>query len=187
MADYRAIADVGRTLLRLFRENMSPDPVARPELIGLAPPTDKGDLALSLFLYQVVPNHMVQQGYMVNRGNRQQFPPLAVDLYFMMTAHSQAEISTRALDEYQILGRAIQLLHDNAQVDGSLLQGSLADESEGLKIILDEQMEMREVTSFFAGGAGYKLSFSFLVGPVFIDSMRGKEIGRVTKRDTKFV
>jgi len=47
---YTAIADAGASLVKLLREHMAPDPIPRSDLIGIASPADKGDLALTLYL-----------------------------------------------------------------------------------------------------------------------------------------
>ena len=47
MADFSVVADVSAALLRLLRAQMCPAPVAAPEAIRLAAPTDKnGDFQL---------------------------------------------------------------------------------------------------------------------------------------------
>ena len=53
MGSYTIIADAGASLLKLLREQMTPDPVLRPELIGMASPADKGDLVISLYFCSV--------------------------------------------------------------------------------------------------------------------------------------
>lgn len=187
MADSTVIADVGRTLIQLFRDNMVPDPILQPESIGLTSPAEKGDFALTLFLYQIDQNGISQQSLMMNRGpNSQQMPPMAVDLHYLITAHSTADAQTKGLDEHRILGRAIQVLYDNLQIRNSALQGSLADADEELRIqLLDQQLPMQTMTSLFPS-MPYKLSFGFTVGPVFIDSGRTKPMNRILDRDTQF-
>ncbi|MGB8956739.1 MAG: DUF4255 domain-containing protein [Tumebacillaceae bacterium] len=184
MADYTALADAGRTLQYMFRACMTPDPIPQPELIGLASPADKGDLMLSIFLYEVTPNGMAQHNYMIDRGSSQQAPPLAVDLHYLVTAHSNAELATRAIDEQRILGRAIQVLHDNGTVRGSFLQGVLADNDEEFRIVMQEPLSLHTAITLFPN-LPYKLSFSFLAGPIYIDSGRNKPITRIVERQDR--
>lgn len=184
MADYTALADAGRSLQYLFRATMTPDPIPQPELIGLASPADKGDLMLSLFLYEVRPNGMAQHHYMIDRGHSQQDPPLAVDLHYILTAHSNAELATRAIDEQRILGRAIQVLNDNAIVRGSFLQGALADSDEEFRIVMQEPLSLHTAITLFPN-MPYKLSVSFLAGPIYIDSGRGKPVRRIVEREDR--
>lgn len=185
MADSTVIADVGRTLLQLFRDNMTPEPVLQPELIGLASPADKGDFALTLFLFSIEPNGVNQQAYMMNsRGNSERPSPMAVDLSYLLTAHSTAELQTRGLDEHHIMGRAIQVLYDNTVIKGSALQGALADADEELRVVMIEQLSLHTAITLFPS-MPYKLSFSFKIGPVYIDSTRTRPIKRVVARDTQ--
>lgn len=48
IGDYSVIADVSASLVKLLRENMTPDPIPQPEMIGLASPVDKG---ISTYLF----------------------------------------------------------------------------------------------------------------------------------------
>ncbi|KEO82554.1 DUF4255 domain-containing protein [Tumebacillus flagellatus] len=181
MADYTAIADVGRTLVQLLRANMTPDPIPNPEMIGLASPADKGDLALSLFLYEVQQNGIHQQNFWSDSGKSQQAPPMALDLHFLLTAHSGADLQTRALDEHRILGRAIQVLYDNQTVRGSWLQGALGDSDEEFRLVLMEPLSLHTAITLFPN-LPYKLSFNFIAGPIYLDSGRHKQVQRVLDR-----
>ncbi|PWK11519.1 DUF4255 domain-containing protein [Tumebacillus permanentifrigoris] len=185
MAEYTAIADVGRTLVHLLRSQMTPDPIPSPEMIGLASPADKGDLALSLFLYEVQQNGLNQQQYWQEQGNAQTAPPMALDLHFLLTAHSNADLQTRALDEHRIIGRALQVLYDNQNVRGSMLQGALADSNEEFRVLLMEPLSLHTAITLFPNQP-YKLSYNLIAGPVYIDSGRNKPIQRVLDRQDKF-
>jgi hypothetical protein len=181
IGQYTVIADVGMTLLQLLRDNMVSEPILQPEFIGLSHPNDKGDLSLSLFLYQVKES-ADRQTQMVTRGhNALQFPPMTVELFYLLTAHSAAELQTRSLDEHRILGRALQVIYDNAILQGSALQGSLADTNEELRIVM-ETLPLDTLISLFPN-IPYKLSVCFSVGPVYIDSTRVKATKRVVERD----
>ena len=104
MGDYTVIADVGQSLVRLLRENLTPEPIPQPEYIGLSSPVDKTDLRLSMFLYNIRESGELRRNEMLGRGtDRLQYPPLAVELYYLMTAYSQGEQLSRALDESRII------------------------------------------------------------------------------------
>ncbi|QGR00146.1 DUF4255 domain-containing protein [Paenibacillus psychroresistens] len=181
MAQYTVIADVGITIVQLLRDNMVNEPIQQPEFIGLSHPNDKGDLSLSLFLYSVKES-ADRQTQMLSRGQSTlQYPPLTVELFYMLTAHSAAELQTRALDEQRILGKALQVLYDNSIIKGQALQGSLADTNEELRIVM-ENLPLDTLISLFPNSP-YKLSVCFSVGPVYIDSTRIKATKRVVERD----
>jgi hypothetical protein len=181
IGQYTVIADVGLTILQLLRDNMVNEPIPQPEFIGLSHPNDKGDLSLSLFLY-TVKESADRQTQMLSRGqNTLQFPPLTVELFYLLTAHSAAELQTRALDEHRILGKALQVLYDNSIIKGQALQGSLADTNEELRIVM-ENLSLDTLISLFPNSP-YKLSVCFSVGPVLIESTRVKATKRVIERD----
>jgi hypothetical protein len=181
IGQYTVIADVGLTILQLLRDNMVNEPIQQPEFIGLSHPNDKGDLSLSLFLYSVKES-ADRQTQMLSRGqNTLQFPPLTVELFYLLTAHSAAELQTRALDEQRILGKALQVLYDNSIINGQALQGSLADTNEELRIVM-ENLSLDTLISLFPNSP-YKLSVCFSVGPVQIESTRVKATKRVIERD----
>ncbi|WP_233567983.1 DUF4255 domain-containing protein [Cohnella faecalis] len=134
IGSYTVVADVGASLLKLLREQLSPDPVPRPDLIGMASPVDKGDFALSLFLCSIRENGESRRTEMVPQGGVLRYPSLAVDLHFMVTAHSTADLHTRTLDEHRILGRAMQVLYDNSVLRSPYLEGTLSENNEELRI-----------------------------------------------------
>ncbi|MEI7025315.1 DUF4255 domain-containing protein [Paenibacillus sp. y28] len=181
MADYTVIAEVGQTLVQLLRQEMTPEPIGQPEHIGLAPPADKGDLSLSLFLYTVRDNPEHRRTTMISKGSTQQYPPMAVNLHYLVTAHSASDIHSRSVDEHRMLGKVMQVFHDHAVLRGSQLIGSLAERNEELRITREE-LAMENAFGFFQEEP-YKLSLSYMVGPVFIDSIRTKPVKRVLEAE----
>ncbi len=182
MGGYTVIADLGSSLLRLLREQLTPDPVPRPDLIGIASPKEAGDLALSLFLFNVKENGEARRTGMVDRGGVLQYPPQALDFFFLMTAHSNADRLTRALDEHRILGRAMQTLYDNSVLRSPYLEGTLAEGGDPVRISL-VSLEAEELLKLWQfGDLPYKLSVVYRIGPVMLDSNRVKPVSRVIER-----
>jgi hypothetical protein len=163
---------------------MTPEPIPQPELIGLASPADKGDLYLSLFLYNIKESGDNRQTQMIARGTSAiQFPPMTVDLYYLLTAHSTAELQSRVVDEHRILGRAMQVLYDNSVLRGPALVGTLADQGEEVRVVMDTLTGEALTRMWNFADAPYRLSIGYVVGPVYIDSTRIKTTKRVTERD----
>jgi hypothetical protein len=184
IGDYTVIADVGASLLKLLREQMTPDPIPQPELIGLASPVDKGDYYLSLFLYSVIENGDNRRTQMVSRSAGEiQYPPLAVDLHYLLTVQSPAELQTRSLDEHRILGRAMQVLYDNSVLRGASALGTLGENGEEVRIVKETISGEALVNMWNFADTPYRLSISYVVGPVYIDSTRIKTTKRVLERD----
>jgi hypothetical protein len=184
IGNYSVIADVSASLLKLLRENMTPDPIPQPEMIGLASPVDKGDFYLSLYLYNVRESGNNRQTQMIARGtNEIQFPPMVVDLSYMITVQSPAELSSRALDEHRILGRAMQVFYDHSVLRGSMTVGTLAEQDEEIRINMDPFKGESIMNMWNFSDTPYRLSVAYTVGPVHIDSTRIKTTKRVSETD----
>jgi hypothetical protein len=69
-------------------------------------------------------------------------------------------------------------------IKGSALQGALADADEELRVVMIEQLSLHTAITLFPS-MPYKLSFSFKIGPVYIDSTRTRPVKRVVARDTQ--
>ncbi|GAA0377124.1 DUF4255 domain-containing protein [Bacillus horti] len=176
------MADASRSIVQLLVEHMVPEPITQPERIGLSHPSDKGDLQLSLFLYHISENGTHRQTESIRRGHDQlQHPPMSVDLHYLITAHSSAELQARALDEQRILGRAMQVLYDHSILRSPNLMGTLAEKNEVLRIVLEES-NLDIIQNFFPD-TPFKLSLAYTVGPIQIDSRRIQTTKRVLEKN----
>lgn len=187
MGDYGAIADVGETLITLLRDNMSdlfPDPVASVALLSPADVEDQ-NVRLTLFLYSVVENPHLKNQEMRNLSPTQLgYPPLTLDLYYLLTAYASTQNTDGTLDEHRILGRAMRIFYDNAILSGTILQGSLAGTSEELRIT-SNAISLDDLTKIWSAfqEVGYRLSVSYLVTPANIDSTRDMSMQRVVSKE----
>ncbi|GBF34830.1 nitrogen regulation protein NR(I) [Desulfocucumis palustris] len=167
-------------MLKLLRDNMVPEPVSKPEMIGLCSPADKGDFLITLYPYNIEESGESRNNDMRSVGTGQlQYPPLTVYIDYLCTTHSIADLKSRMLDESRILGRLMQVFYDNAIIKSALLQGSLAEKNEQLRITLKKINvdEMNKIWNF--PNVPYKLSVGYRVGPVNIDSTRTRATRRV--------
>lgn len=182
MGAYTAIADTGLSLVKVLRENLVPEPIDKSENIGLCSPAEKGDFGLTLYLYNIEECGEFRQTEMIKLpdGNLR-YPPAAFNLYYLLTAYSTAELKSKALDEHKILGRAIQVLYDNAILKGDDLVGSLKGSEQHIRIQTKNLSydEMMRIWNF--NDIPYNLSIAYRVGPVLIDSTRIKETKRVVE------
>ena len=192
MANYTAIADAGRTLIELLRDRMH-DLVSASSIMLASPgEIDAQDAPrLCLFLYQVneSPSMKNQEMQPINPGTLQ-YPPLTLDLYYMLTCYGSAQITDRTertLEEHTVMGRAMSVLSDNAVIRGSALKGSLAGTGEDLRITFNPvpQDEINRLWNSFPEKP-YKLSACYMVSPVRIDSTRQVEAKRVLEKDTDY-
>ncbi|MDQ1254515.1 MAG: hypothetical protein QG646_3782 [Euryarchaeota archaeon] len=192
MSDYRAIADVGETLIELLRDNMQ-DLIPRKQSIVMASPGEieaNDDIRLSIFLYQVIENiHLKNQEMLIKDPNVLTFPPIVLDLYYLLTAYPSGvqDITERTREEHSILGKAIQIINDNALLTGSVLKGSLARNDYDLHITL-APLSLDDMTKLWTTfpGKPFRSSICCLVTPVMIDSSRNLTVERVRSKGTGY-
>lgn len=188
MAGYTAVEDVGDTLVTLLRDRMG-DLVSKKKEIALASPgdVDRGDdVRLSLYLYRISENsHLKNAEREAVDPNPDRDRPLELELYYLVTAHlprSGNDPTDKSKEQHRVLGRAMQVLHDNPVVGGSDLAGDLAG---GRKLRVTPAAasadEVADVWSTF-GETPYQPSVAYLVTPVAIESTREIEAERVRER-----
>ncbi|EFM11334.1 conserved hypothetical protein [Paenibacillus curdlanolyticus YK9] len=185
MASDTAIADVGDSLLRLLREGMS-DLVQPSSIVLLSPADVEGqNVSLTLFLYYIAENPHLKNDQPFNGRDR---PPLALDLYYLLTAYTPVQdIQQRTLEEQRVLGRAMRLLYDNSLLYGSRLQGSLRGTDETLRITMNP-LPLTELTSIWHAipKQHYRPSIGYVVSPVKLDSAIDAQSAAVKERTLAF-
>lgn len=174
------IADIGLSLVKVLREALVPDLVPHPDGVGLAHPNDKGDMNLSIYLFEIKENTEFRTSDMIDQGDVVRYPPIALDLTYLITAHSSSDVLTRAIDEHRIIGKTMQVLHDHNILRGDDLVGSLAGTG-GSYRIAKEELPLETAVSLFPN-MPYKLSLCYKVGPVYLDSTRTRPVSRVRER-----
>lgn len=157
-----------------------------PDHISLASPADvETDTAprLSLYLYQLNENkHLKNQELLPDDTGRVRYPALPLNLLYLLTAYAQTRET-----EHQVLGRAMQILHDNAIIRGSLLQGSLSGTFEEIIVTLNPIPldEMNKLWSMF-GSKPYRLSVTYQVSTALVDSTREQVGDRIIRRIVQY-
>jgi uncharacterized protein DUF4255 len=180
MSDYTVIGDVTSTVLTLFKNNTGGLlPLDRITTASPADISDDTQPLLSFFLYQIIENpHLKNEGMLETDAGLLRYPPLALNLHYLLTAYASSRET-----EHQILGRAMQILHDNAILRGSLLQGSLASTFEEVLVAINALTldDTNKLWSLFSSKP-YRLSVSYRLSTVLIDSTRERAAGRVIQR-----
>jgi hypothetical protein len=104
-------------------------------------------------------------------------PPLALLLRYLLTPWSGDRLT-----DHRILGRAMQALYDNAIMSGSALQGGLAGTDQALKIT-QSMLSLEERTRVWhAVQRPYRISASYEVRVVNLDSEREELLHAVATR-----
>lgn len=188
MSDYTAIADVSYTLVDLLRNKM--DDLINTDSIAVVSPGDlktNDGVRLSLFLFQVIENvHMKNQEMQITNPAKLRYPPLILDLYYMLTSYPSPEIqdrTERTKDEQSILGRAMQIFHDNSIITDPFLRGCLTDDEQELHISqpLHNFDDITKIWGTFHN-IPFRPSVCYLVANMRIESTRAKEAKRVISR-----
>lgn len=171
---YTGIAQTAEALAELLRREMTPEVVKEPERIGLCSPSERGNMSVGIWLYDIRSCGELQEHVPRTVDSlRQKQPPCHVSLYFMITAYSDGDARYQAGEEQRILGKVLQALKDSAV---------LAEASDEEKIcsvnLLNLPME-EKMRIFNVPNMAYRTSLFYEVGPVEIESEKIVETARV--------
>jgi hypothetical protein len=186
MSSYRVIAEVSKKLRGILWEAFEDDPEINPAILDneqaivFSNPTQTArDSAnrLSLWLYQIAENEFMknQPPARANGHATLQFPPMALNLFYLVTP-----FATDGESDHLLLGRTLQVLYDNANV---LLRDAAGEISEELRIIYC-RLTLEELTRIWeALREPYRLSVCYQVRVLRVDSQREAGRERVVERN----
>lgn len=187
MGDHRAIGDVGKTLVTLLGDRMA-DLLDEDQVVLSSPVNDDlaNDVRLTLYLFDVQrstpPNTTMGR---TAPGETPRADPLRLDLSYLLTAHpgktdQSTSVTTQTSHEQAVLGRAMQVLHDNAIIDGADLQGALSAGEDALQVtqMPDRTDTVVNLWNTFQDEP-FRPSVPYLVTPVEIESRREEPVERV--------
>jgi hypothetical protein len=171
MADFPVIADVSTTLQTLLDTALNPLGV-NARLHDLGTPVATSPPVLTIFLYEVGEDAASRNrpdmrrvvgpnAVLVTRA------PMALMLKYLITPWSGD-----AATDHRILGRAMQVLYDNAVMEGTQLQGTLANANDTLKITITPLSMDERTKVWYAVQRTYRLSSAYEVRVVNLDSTR---------------
>ena len=193
MSEYTVVRDVGVTLKTLLWSHMQFDSevtsiIGTEQQITSEPPfkivrdTDPEQDSLSIFLYRIVENGDMKNRPLESKGaNLLRYPPLFINLFYLITP-----LTNSAINDQQLLSKTMQILHDNAILKGTALQGVLASTAEELRIILNP-ISMEDLTKLWSAFMRpFRLSLSYEVRVIYIDSERETEAERVRRKRLEF-
>jgi hypothetical protein len=191
MSSYMVVAGVSEALRRVLWEELSTDPEVgqlfpSEQDIVFSNPTQTAQNTsnrLSLWLYQITENEFVKNQPVArsNGPETQGFAPLAINLNFLITPFTHpANGDPSARDEdHMVLGKIMQVLHDNAIVYVRDVTNDIAEE---LRIIF-KRHTLEELTRIWeALREPYRLSVCYEIRVSRIDSRRISSNARVVDR-----
>ncbi len=185
MSKALAIAAVTATLRNILFDALHNDPDMPPNPDVTVQPPDKAHEDqrthfVNLFLYQILPNAAWRNMDIPQRvkPGETAMPPLALNLYYMLTAYSQDDNvdppATSTLS-HRLLGRAMSALYDNAilfpgDIAQALPKSELQDQVERVRITL-QPLTVEEIFRLWSGfQSQYRISVAYEVSVVLIDS-----------------
>lgn len=131
---------------------------------------------LNLFLYHTEPNQAYRNMDLPNRvrPGETASPPLALDLYYLLTAYGEGDSELVA---HALLGTAMQILHDHPvlgreEIRDALAASELDVQFERLRVT-PQPLSLEDISRIWAGGQSeYRLSAAYHVSVVLIESRR---------------
>lgn len=171
MAKYTVIADIGKGILEMLRDKLVPEPVDKSQKIGICEPKDRGDYIVGIHPYDIKEEHGgIQRESVTLPDGKVQDPPAMIEIYYMISVCSKAELEAKAMDEANIMGKIIQVLNDNPVVPNRYMPNNADNTSINVPISslpIDMEEKVKIWTMF---GEPYKLSVFYVAGPIPIDS-----------------
>jgi hypothetical protein len=188
MSSYIVISSVSEALRQILWEAIDADPAVRPVVgsesaIVFKNPTETArdsSNRLSLWLYQVTENEYLKNQPMQrgNGNNQLHYPPLALNLYYLLTPFAASGEA-----DHLLLGKNMQTMHDNAIV---ILHDPTSEVFEELHIAFC-RLTLEELTRIWeALQEPYRLSVCYMVRVTRIDSLRTSNGVRVIDRIGRF-
>jgi hypothetical protein len=179
MPGYTVVNEVSQSLVGVLQEGLTVvgATVATDDLQGPVP----GTLYLSVFLFEV--------GEDPNSRNRPRArtlaapdiriarPPLSLHLRYLLTPWGSDEAARHLL-----LGRAMQVLNDHPILSGAQLVGDLADEDQTINIVMSPMSLEDRTRVWHAVQKPYRLSVSYDVRVVHLDSETPQTVRPVRER-----
>jgi hypothetical protein len=184
MSDFTVIGDVGETLKKLLEDDPWTGIDPKPDITFKSPKEIKEDGGttnkVSIFLYQVNENQYLKNEAPLRIDDlNYQTPPMTLDLLYLITPYSEDKTQ-----EKYIIGKVMQIFYDYAVLGGTVLQGSLAGTDEEIRIIYNP-ISLDNLTNIWSAfqDVAYRLSVSFMVTPVKIDSTRISGTQKVVSKE----
>lgn len=185
MSNSLAIAAVTQTLYNLLNNEFATDPTNDLPKGGVEVTLQAPDAAnsetkpnqVNLFLYHVMPNAAWRNMPLPNHvlpGETGQ-PPLALNLYYMVTVYAREKTGTGDIEAHNLLGRIMRVLYDHPVLDPAdiaLTDSGVQNQIERIRITM-QPLNIEEIYRLWTGfQTQYRLSVSYEVAVVLIESTR---------------
>jgi len=185
MSNFGVISDVSLTLQKLLETEMSAPTTMEITLTSPQKVTLSLDRLINLFLYQVIENPFAKNQEPVRVGlNRLRHPPLALNLYYLLTPYAKDERDNK--DEHLLLGEAMRIFYEHSILRDPHLQGALRGSGEELSLVLCP-MNLEELMRIWSSlQMSYRLSVCYEVRIALVDSTLERYVTRVEIKETRY-
>jgi hypothetical protein len=154
---------VSESLRRMLEAQMSP--ATKVTLLSPGDPSPV-NVRINLFLYRIAKNPQLANQDWIPKGgvsNRLTFPPLALNLFYLLTVFATLDPQTGLADAHGIMGEAMRVLHENAVVPATFLSGTLRVGQVKITLVSTELEELSKIwtalTKEFRLSAVYEVSY----------------------------
>jgi len=192
MTDYAIIGAVDETLRTLLWSFMQHDSqmtaiIGSEQQISYEPPfrlvqdVDADLPVLSLYVYRVAENEQLknQAPALIDGAIRR--APLALNLFYLITP-----LTNSSENDQRLLGKVMHVLYDRPIIRDPDLQGALAGTADELRVILNP-FSLEDATRLWgAFMRPLRLSLSYEVKVVFIDSEQETDADEVRRKRLEF-
>lgn len=177
MALYTIISDVSRRITELLQEELVPELIPSGEYVGLGSPAERDNLMVGIFLYDIQESTEIKGNYMIRKGTGALgYPPVYINLYYMITIYIEGDIQFKSLREEMIIGRIIRFFNDYSVILNE--QNEIPVKIEFMNVNMEEKAKLWSLIN-----TPYKVSVFYKVYPITVDSGRIREVSRVKSVD----
>jgi uncharacterized protein DUF4255 len=181
MADFGVVGDVSATLVAALDDQLRTlVPPARAELNDLAGAVPSG-LVLTVTLYEILEDPPSRNRPKVRETSGAAVitrkPPMALLLRYLLTPWGGDQPT-----EQRIVGRAMQVLYDDAILDGVQLREGLRGSGDTLKVTLAPLTLEERTRVWWAIQKPYRLSLNYEVRVVNLDALTPRRATPVRSR-----
>lgn len=170
MAEYWIVADVSKYLLEIMRSAVCPELLSAREMVALnAPGAEDNEALLNLYLYDLQEFSAYLPQRQVPLDGRAMEAPLAVTARYLVSFSERSQNAADALLEQRVLGRVLQTLRREAQVDIAGIH-AMANSGDQPAAISFSKLDSREKQELWNGlSQPLRPAVYFEVGPLLID------------------
>lgn len=169
---YTAIAQISRQLVELLQRELTPDLIRKADSVGLCSPGNQGNYSLGVYLYSVEQSENARISGRLNETLfSEKYPPLVLDLFYMITPYLKSDVKFLFEEEQTLLGRILQVINDHhvlAQQEDELVTLELCNPT------LEEREKIWNAPS-----QPYRVSIFVAARAVVLESARSRQVARV--------